>query len=135
MQQTEQEKTPEQIIKEKLLELLNDVRFNAEDRIRNSQVYQEIAAIEDIDLPKHINDYYTGSPGHHIISCRLSGEDPFEKDLSLCMQILWDVEFDYEDYQNIGYNDGQATTLSIMFNAIGMKEKVTQAMEATYNSD
>lgn len=135
MQQNEQEKTPEQIITAKLLELLNDVRFNAEDRIKETEIYQEIAAIEDIDLPKHINDYPAGSPGHHIISCRLSGEDPFEKNLSLCMQILWDVEFDYEDYQNIGYNDGQAVTLSIMFNALGMKEEATQAMEATYKSD
>lgn len=135
MQKDKQEKTPEQIITEKLLELLNDVRFNAEDRIKETETYQEIDAIEDIDLPKHINDYTAGSPGHHIISCRLAGEDPFEKNLSLCMQILWDVEFDYEDYQNIGYNDGQAVTLSIMFNALGMKEEATQAMEATYKSD
>lgn len=133
--ETIQEKTPEQIIKEKLLELLNDVRFNAEDRIRNTELFKDIGSIEEIDLPKHINDYPVGSPGHHIITCRLSGEDPFEKDLSLCMQILWDVEFDYEDYQNIGYNDGQATTLSILFNALGMKTEATQAMEATYNSD
>lgn len=135
MQKDKQGKTPEQIIKEKLLELLNEVRFNAENRIRNTEEYREIAAIKDIDLPKHINDYPAGSPKYYIISCRLSGEDPFEKNLSLCMQILWDVEFDMEDYQNIGYNDGQATTLSMMFNALGMKEEATQAMEATYKFD
>jgi hypothetical protein len=135
MSENKQEKTPEQIIKEKSLELLNEVRFNAENRIRNTEEYQKIAAIKDIDLPKHINDYPVGSPKHHIISCRLSGEDSFDKNLSLCMQLLWDVEFNYEDYQNIGYNDGQAVTLSIIFNALGMKEEATQVMEATYKSD
>lgn len=135
MPKTKQEKTPEQIIKSKLLELLSDVRGNAEERVKESPLYKEIEAISDRDLPKHINDYPTGSAGHHIISCRLSKEDPFEKDLSRCIEILWDVEFDMEDYQNIGYNDGMATTLSILFNALDMKQESTRAMEATYSSD
>lgn len=135
MQKNEQEKTPEQLIKEKLLELLNGVRLNVELRVRDTETYQEVSNFKDIELPLHINNYSEDSPEHFIISCRLSGEDPFEKDLSRCVQILWNVEFNMEEYQNIGYNDGQATILSILFNALGMEKEATQAMEATYNYD
>lgn len=135
MQEKKQEKTPEQLIKEKLLELLNDVRFNAEDRIRNTGLFKEIVEIKDIDLPKHINNYRVDSPGYHILTCRLSGEDPFEKNLSLCLEILYDESFEMEEYRNIGNNDGRATVLSILFDVLGMEKESIRAIEAVYSVD
>jgi hypothetical protein len=112
-----------------------DSRFCISDKIRNNPDYKELMAINKRDLPKNINNHDPDSPHHFIISCRLSGEDPIEKNLSKCIELLYNQEFSYEDYKNIGYNDGQASAVSRVFEAIGMNEDARQAIDATYNFD
>jgi hypothetical protein len=112
-----------------------DSRFCIADKIRNNSDYKSLMDITDRDLPLHINDYDPETPQHFIISCRLSGEDPIEKNLSKCIELLYDQEFSYEDYKNIGYNDGQASAVCRVFEALGMNEDAKQAIDATYNFD
>lgn len=119
----------------KLLELKEDVRDNMEYRIKEASEYKELMEIPQDKLPLHINDYDPDSAKHFIIKCRLSGEDPFKKDLAKCSEILYDVAFDMEAYTNIGYNDGLATAVSMLLNIAGLEKEATQALEATYSCD
>jgi len=119
----------------KLLELKDDVRDNVEYRIKETSIYKELQAIPQDKLPLHINDYEQDSAKHFIIKCRLSGEDPFKKDLAKCSEILYDVEFDVEAYCNVGYNDGLATSVSMLLSIAGLEDEAKQALEATYSCD
>lgn len=112
-----------------------DSRFCISDKIRNNSDYKELMAISKRDLPKNINIYDPDSPHHFIISCRLSGEDPIEKNIAKCIELLYDQEFDVEDYKSIGYNDGQASAVSRVFDALGMNEDANQALDVTYSFD
>jgi hypothetical protein len=120
---------------EKLLYYKNDVRDNMEYRVKECASYKEIMGFPDEELPLRINAWNEGSPQHFLISCRLSGDDPLTKDLSKCIELLWDVEFDMEAYKNIGYNDGLASVTSTLLDIAGMKDEAAQAIDATYNFD
>jgi hypothetical protein len=119
----------------KLIQYKNDVRTSSELRVKNTDTYVSIYAIPKRKLPLHINLYEVDTPERHLISCRLSGDDPFEKDLAICMKLLYDEEFDVDTYKNIGYTDGSALTVSALLNIAGMTTESTQASDAVYSSD
>jgi hypothetical protein len=119
----------------KLIEYKNDARQSCELRIKNTDTYVSIYAIPKRKLPLHINIYEADTPEHHLISCRLSGDDPFEKDLAICMKLLYDEEFDVYTYKNIGYTDGSADTTASLLALAGLINESNQASEAVYSSD
>lgn len=124
-----------QAITKKLLHYKEDIRDVIATRIRQTPEWVLIKSIPINELAKHINDYDEDSPQHFWISCRLSGEDPIMKDLSQCIPILWDQEFDCEAYRNIGFNDGMAIVVTKLFQLLGMEDEATATFEATYNDD
>jgi hypothetical protein len=119
----------------KLIEYKNDARQSCELRIKNTCTYVSIYEIPKRELPLHINDYDADSPHHFLISCRLSGDDPFEKDLAICMKLLYDEEFDVDTYKNIGYTDGSADATASLLALAGLINESNQASEAVYSSD
>lgn len=118
---------------EKLLYYKDDVQDNTVYRIKETYLYKELQAIPEEDLGRYINKYPTDSASHFFISCRLSGDDPFEKDLLKCVGLLNDIAFDIEAYRNIGYNDGLASLTSTLLTIVGMDKEATQAIDATYS--
>lgn len=130
--------TPEETIQaiiKKLTDYMIDIRDVIATRIRQTTEWKDIQRIPQNELAKHINDNDEDSPQHFWISCRLSGEDPIKKDLSKCIPILWDQEFDCEAYRNIGFNDGMAIVVTNLFQILGMEKEATDTFEATYNDD
>jgi hypothetical protein len=130
--------TPEETIQaiiKKLTDYMIDIRDVIATRIRQTTEWKDIQRIPQNELAKYINNYYEDSPQHFWISCRLSGEDPIKKDLSKCIPILWDQEFDCEAYRNIGFNDGMAIVVTNLFQILGMEKEATDTFEATYNDD
>lgn len=118
-----------------LLRQKEDVRDNTMYRIKETEVYKKIQAIPHNELALHINDYEPDTTGHLLISCRLSGDDPFEKNFNKCIELLYDVAFDMDAYRNIGYNDGLATLTSILLKIAGQDKDADAALEAAYNLD
>jgi hypothetical protein len=118
-----------------LLRMKEDVRDNVSYRIKETETYKKIQAIPQNELALHINEYDPDSPGHLLVSCRLSGDDPLERDLSKCVELLYDVEFNMESYMNIGYNDGLAGAISTLLKTVGLDEDADKAMEAIYKFD
>jgi len=123
------------LLVKKLIELKEDARYNIACRVKDSSAYKEVESIPENELPLHINDHDPDSPKHFLISCRLSGDDPFEKDLCKCVEILYDVEFNMDSYREIGYNDGLATSVSMLLDIVGMEKEANQAREAIYSCD
>lgn len=120
---------------EKLIYFKNDVRDNIIYRIKDTDLYKAIQAIPKNSLALFINEYEADSAGHLFITCKLQGDDPFEKDLAKCIEVLWNTEFDMEAYKNIGYNDGLAYVTSEMLKILGMEKESTQAIDSTYDFD
>lgn len=130
--------SPEEKLKavtEKLLYYMNDIRDVIATRIKQTPEWVLISKIPQNELPKHINVYDEDTPQHFWISCKLSGEDPLKKDLSKCIPILWNQEFDCEAYRNIGFNDGMAIVVTNLFDILGMEKEASETFEATYNDD
>jgi hypothetical protein len=119
----------------KLNTFKNDVRTNAILRIQKTLSYMVIANFKKEELPLHINDYKEDSPEYFIITSFLEGKDPFEENISKCMQLLYDVEFSASDYMDIGYSDGMAVATHLLYDEIGKKEESHQAFEVIYSLD
>jgi len=122
-------------MRDKLLTYMRDVRFNSEQRIRHAEPFKKISEIPEDKLPLYINTHEEDSPEHFFIQCRLSGDDPFEKDLGKCLELLYNEEFNMETYKNIGYNDGVASITASLLEAANMPEQSTAASEAIYTFD
>lgn len=103
------------------------------DTIKGTSLYKELYNIPIEDIPLHINDYFPGHIKHSILKNRLEGTDPFEKDLSSCMQILWDSVFDVEKYKGIGRNDGQIDILHLLLNKLGLKNESEKLSGINYS--
>jgi hypothetical protein len=125
----------EKMIK-KLIEFKDVVRQSSELRIKNTDDFNFwMNKCPEIELPLRINTHPADSPIHFLISCRLSGEDPLEKDLFRCMPLLYNEEFDYEDYKNIGYTDGSADVTASLLKIAEMPKESNEASDATYSTD
>lgn len=105
-------------------------------------ITNQIKAVEEVNtlltMPKdelilHVNDHKDGSPLHHVLTSRLKDEDPFETNLSLMIQVLWDEEFSYEDYRDIGKNDATIEVIAHLSNILGDEDTAAKAYEALYS--
>jgi len=119
-------------IKTCLLDRLSSVEFSITLTVKDSTTYKRLMEIPDKDLPLVITKYPEGSCEHFILDCRLSGKDPFETNLSKCLELLYDEEFDMEDYNKVGYNDGVLSTLSELFTQLDMTEESKRATSLIY---
>jgi hypothetical protein len=92
--------------------------------------YKEVEQLEVKELPEHIND----SPAYknRLVKTKLVGE-PLTKDPMNLLEPLWDTEFDYDDYKNIGHNDGTLATLWKLFRILDMKEEEERANALIYS--
>lgn len=123
-------------IKKEMLLWLNDAReFVASLIIRRCPDIEELMRLPIEELPLKINEYEEGSPKHSIVKLRLEGKDPFEEDLRVIMTVLYDVEFDNEEYKNLGSNDGTLHLLSRILELLGDEEHSQQASDLMYTAD
>ena len=80
-------------------------------------------------LPLLINEYDEGSLPAQLIANRLEGKEVAVSDL---IPLLYDENFDAEDYRNLGYNDGQASILSDLLTLLGDHENANKAAGLIY---
>lgn len=121
---------------ERLMVFKREARVSCELRIKHTDSYDYwMNKCPEIELPLRINTHPADSAIHFLISCRLSGEDPLEKDLARCMPILYDEEFDIDTYKSIGYTDGTAEVTASILKIAGMDRDSTEASDAIYSSD
>lgn len=118
-------------IKKKLDEFTEDARDfiiqEIHDHDENSHALIEMPLEQ---LPLHINDYPQSSIQNKIIADRLEGK---EIKLSDLMQILWDCEFNYDDYKQLGHNDGMIYVISQIYTILGDEKGRERVCEATYS--
>lgn len=120
------------IKKELLSEKDNLINFII-STIKNQIDYQELQSIPFEEIALHINEYDKGSYEFFFLSCRLSNEDPFEKNIGSCMYLLFNQSFDTEDYQRIGVNDGKIEVVSYLLSLIGLEKEAEEVSQAKYN--
>jgi len=82
------------------------------------------------ELPKFINTELEASQA--LLKHRLNGEP---LDYSALLQLMYDTNWDAEDYKQIGDNDGSLITLCDLANKLGMTAEAERAMEAVYAYD
>ena len=51
------------------------------------------------------------------------------------LEVLWDSEFNVDDYKHLGENDGMLQEMSSMAHKLGMPEEAKKAYAAVYNMD
>jgi len=101
--------------------------------IKNQEDYEELQDIPVDEIALHINNYDKDSYEFHFLFCRLANENPFEKNLGKCTELLHDQEFNVEDYREIGKNDGVINILFRLFNIIGLEKKAKEVYQAIYS--
>lgn len=101
------------------------------------EVLAEIENIPTKELPLKINAYPDGSPKQKLLKLRLQGEDfsipnliPILPEL---IPLLWDQEFDVEDYKSIGINDGEGYIVSMILRMLGCEEDARQISAVNYS--
>ena len=96
---------------------------------KNGEV-EDVRNASDEELPTYINSQSKAVQA--IVKSRLSGK-PVE--IGKVLEELYDVEFDHEDYKQIGENDGQLMQIVDLCNGLGMTEESARAYEAVYAID
>jgi hypothetical protein len=119
-------------LKERMEVWLKDSRDFMSGMLTRIPEYETLMNKPIEELPLLINDYPDGSPMHHVIKCRLAGKDPEQEDLGRMIELLYDEEFSYDDYKNIGHNDGIVCLLADLFDTLGDKENAQLACEVLY---
>jgi hypothetical protein len=129
-------------VPKKSWDTLDDVRDYIRTRITDSRDYiielakardselNEVCEADEKDLPKHIN--VKSAPAQEMLRSRLKDD---KLNLEPFLQVLYDTDFDYEDYQNLGENDGLLGAMSHMARMLGMDEESSRAYEAIYSMD
>ena len=51
---------------------------------------------------------------------------------SECIQVMSDLEFDYDDYRNIGWNDGTMILACEIYKVLGKDKKNSEAYGCVY---
>ena len=121
-------------VKKALVTRVDDVRAYVLGMIiARCSIIESLMCLPLDELPLKINEYAPHTPEHTIIKYRLEGKDPFQEKLGTIMDALYDVEFNYEDYRGLGYNDGTAETLAQMLDLMDDPENASRAREAIYS--
>jgi hypothetical protein len=90
---------------------------------------QEVLAIPFDDLPQHINE--CDDLKREMVLARLRKED-ITKSINFVIQSLSNTEFSYEDYRDIGRNDGELSVLSMIFKHLGDTPNELEALNWMY---
>lgn len=123
---------PKKLI-DKIYEMAGDVRDNMILTIKSQERYKELMDLPLNEIPLSIHQYPDDSYQQFILRCRLEDKDPFEVDITKCIELLWDCEFSVEDYKEIGYNDGMIGVINILLDIVGDKETAQKTRLLTYN--
>jgi hypothetical protein len=111
-------------------ELESCENFLMEKAHAKSRVLNEVLEIPADDLPTHIN---SGGLKEELVNERLKGNDI---DTPLWhTRVLYDEEFDYEDYKALGVNDGELRVIGRVFQMLGKEELETRAANAMYTNN
>jgi hypothetical protein len=110
--------------------------------IQEQESYIELQEIPYHKIPYRMNTCHEDSYAYHFLSCRLSNEDPFEKDLPKCMSLLYDISFDTdlyssvskEEYKNIGVNDGKIIIIESLLSLMGLEKEAQEISKAIFTS-
>ena len=100
------------------------------ERVQQTTLYEDIDGINKDDIPLRIHECTPDTPEHYLLKCRLEDKEP--DDLNILLQVLWDTEFDTDDYRQIGFNDGEICMIGALFNALGLDDRAKQVNQASY---
>jgi hypothetical protein len=90
--------------------------------------FDTVSSMPIEELPTHINEKtFFG----RLCIDRLAGRELDTPEN--WMEVLHDVEFDCEDYKNIGVGDGQMDICSTVYNLLGKEDKAKKAMSLRYS--
>lgn len=120
-------------IHNEIISLVDEAReFMAEMIISKCEHIETLMKASLEKLAIKINDYPEGSPEKTIITSRFKGEDPLNRLVDI-IPALWDEEFSYEDYKDIGHNDGILSMAITLLNKFGDEENAKKASNLMYN--
>lgn len=102
------------------------------DKIKERRIYKLLDGETSERILLQLNDFAEDSYELHFYKCKLEGVDPFERNLSKCIELLWDCYFSVEEYKSIGDNDGRADLIAYLLEAIGYPEEALQVREVIY---
>ena len=118
-------------LKDLLLSRLEECKdFLGTMAVNKNSALKEVLDIPFDDLPQHINE--KGENKREMVLARLRKED-IRLDHNFVCQSLWDVEFDSDEYKNIGWNDGTLATLRSIFEVLGDEEHQKECTEWIYS--
>lgn len=121
----------EKKLKDLLLFRLEECKeFLSELAMSKNSALKEVLDIPFDDLPTYINEVSENK--REMVLALLRKED-IKKDHNFVCQSLWDVEFDADEYKNIGWNDGTLATLRSIFEILGEEEKQKECTEWIYS--
>ena len=107
-------------LKDLLLSRLEECKdFLGAMAVSKSSALKEVLDIPFDDLPQHINEVNENKK--EMVLARLRKEDIRHDSIFVC-ESLYDVEFDFDEYKNVGHNDGTLATLRGIFEVLGDEE-------------
>lgn len=107
-------------LKDLLLSRLEECKdFLGAMAVNKSSALKEVLDIPFDDLPQHINEVNENKK--EMVLARLRKEDIRHDSIFVC-ESLYDVEFDFDEYKNVGHNDGTLATLRGIFEVLGDEE-------------
>ena len=118
-------------LKDLLLSRLEECKdFLGAMAVSKNSALKEVLDIPFDNLPQYINEINENKK--EMVLARLRKED-IRLDHNFVCQSLWDVEFDSDEYKNIGWNDGTLATLRSIFEVLGDKEHEKECTEWIYS--
>ena len=100
------------------------------EKARLNHQFREAVEMPKKDLPLHVND--DGLMGE-MIQARLKGEKVDTAKWQT--KAVYDLEFSYDDYKAVGYNDGALSIIYRVALDLGDKAMAQRALAAQYSVD
>ena len=100
------------------------------EKARLNHQFRESVEMPKKDLPLHVND--DGLMGE-MIQARLKGEKVDTAKWQT--KAVYDLEFSYDDYKAVGYNDGALSIIYRVALDLGDKAMAQRALAAQYSVD
>jgi hypothetical protein len=117
--------------------ILNTLQYQLElcenylyEKARLNPEFVEAVGMPEKDLPLHIND---GGLTGEMVQARLKGE---EVDTPIWQtKAMYDLEFSYENYKAVGFNDGVLSLINRVALDLGDSAMAERALIAQYSAD
>ena len=119
----------ETLLKEAKNSLDSCIKFLADTAMDKNTIIKQVIDIPFNDLPQYIND--KNDLKREMVLARLRRENIFDNS-QFVLESLWDCEFNYYDYKSIGKNDGELSTLSMIFKELGDEVTAKKCYEWVY---